>query len=76
MIAEKEKKAPPPLLKCRVCGLGFAREKQVANVQKKLNMPQELAETCPRCRRAAFGEEIAKSLNLGEAAGKSSEETT
>lgn len=43
-----------PLATCRVCGVEFSTEKQLAKVQQRLQIPEEVAHTCPRCRGTAF----------------------
>ncbi len=48
----KEFNTEVPLLKCGSCGEPFATEKQIAKVRERLNLPDELAEICPRCRGA------------------------
>jgi len=60
----KEFSTRVPLVRCRVCGNFFATEKQVAAVRDKLNLPQELAETCPRCRGVEFRELLDKCLTF------------
>ena len=49
-----------PLVKCRLCGEPFATERQVADIQERLHIPQDLAETCPSCRRAEHRDASAK----------------
>jgi len=51
-----------PLLNCRVCGRPFATEKQIAKIQERLNLPDELAATCPRCRGTEFRTVLEKVL--------------
>ncbi|HUT24651.1 MAG TPA: 2Fe-2S iron-sulfur cluster-binding protein [Sumerlaeia bacterium] len=46
----KELQTEIPLASCRSCGEPFATEQQIARVQERLNLPKEVAETCPRCR--------------------------
>ena len=58
----KELNTTLPLLPCRVCGRGFATEKQVARVKARLRLPEELAETCPRCRAGEFRTELGETL--------------
>ncbi len=43
-----------PLVGCHVCGRLFATEKQIAKVRERLNLTDELARTCPRCRGSEF----------------------
>jgi len=50
----KELNTRMPLFKCRACGQPFATEKQIAGVRERLNIEDELAETCPRCRGSEF----------------------
>lgn len=50
----KELNTRMPLFKCRLCGRPFATEKQISKVREQLNIPDELAETCPRCRGSEF----------------------
>ena len=47
-------KKPVLQVKCHVCGIPFATEKQVRRVHERLHFSQELAATCPRCRGAKF----------------------
>lgn len=60
----KELKTTLPLLKCRVCGRPFATEKQVARIRERLNLPDELAETCPSCRGSEFRGAMEQTLGL------------
>ncbi len=60
----KELNTRMPLFKCRVCGQPFATEKQIARVRERLNIPDELAETCPRCRGSGFRDAMEKVLGL------------
>ena len=58
----KELKTKIPLVKCRACGNCFATEKQIARIKEKLNLPDDLAATCPRCRGAEFVQALEKCL--------------
>jgi len=49
-----------PMAHCRVCGEPFAPAKQIAGMQEKLKLPEELAFTCPRCRGSEFRETLEK----------------
>ena len=60
----KELKTTLPLLRCRVCGRPFATEKQIARVRERLNLPDELAETCPSCRGSEFRDVMERTLGL------------
>ncbi len=60
----KELKTAVPLLRCRVCGRGFATVKQVARVGERLNLPNELAATCPACRGSEFRGVMERTLGL------------
>lgn len=46
----KEWKTELPLVRCGTCGEAFATERQVEKVRSLLNLPDEIAATCPRCR--------------------------
>jgi len=46
----KELNTSVPMVACRVCGEYFTTVRQLAEVRRKLDLPDELAETCPRCR--------------------------
>ena len=59
-MAESETKAT--FVKCRVCGSVIGPAKLVAKVQETAKLPAELAETCARCRRAGFMQELEKCL--------------
>lgn len=54
----KELNTTVPMVACRVCGDYFGAVDQIAKVRERLNLPDELAETCPRCR----GQEFRKTL--------------
>jgi hypothetical protein len=43
-----------PQVKCQVCGVPFATEKQVRRVHERLHFSEQLASTCPCCRGAKF----------------------
>jgi len=60
----KELKTTVPLLACRVCGRAFATEKQVERIRERLNLPDELAETCPACRGSQFRGVMEEALGL------------
>jgi hypothetical protein len=47
-------KKPVLQVKCHVCGIPFATEKQVRRVHERLHFSEQLAATCPRCRGAKF----------------------
>ena len=51
-----------PLVACRVCGDHFATAKQVLAMQERLNLPPEIARTCPRCRTSEFTEVLDRAL--------------
>lgn len=46
----KEINTAVPMVSCRACGKFFASADQVAKIKDRLNLPIELAETCPECR--------------------------
>ncbi len=50
----KELKTEVPMVACRSCGDYFAPVEQVARLRERLDLPDELAETCPRCRGDEF----------------------
>jgi NADH dehydrogenase/NADH:ubiquinone oxidoreductase subunit G len=58
----QELKTRMPLAVCRVCGEEFATEKQLACIQERLNIPEELAATCPKCRGREFRVTLEKCL--------------
>ena len=51
-----------PMVDCRVCGESFATEKRISKVREKVNLTEETARTCPRCRRLAFRETLERRL--------------
>jgi len=51
-----------PLVKCRECGRHFATAKQIEKVKRRLNIPQEVAETCPSCRGTIFAGVLEKAM--------------
>ena len=60
-------KKPAKQAHCRVCGAPFAKAKQIEFVVKKVNLAQEIAETCPACRRKEFLRQTEEKL-VGESA--------
>ena len=58
----KELHTRMPLLNCKVCDRPFATEKQIAKCRDRLKLPQDLAETCPKCRGTEFRELLANCL--------------
>lgn len=58
----KELKTRVPMVRCRACGSFFATEKQIARIRERLNLPDELAEMCPRCRGTEFRGTVEKCL--------------
>lgn len=58
----KELNTQVPMAQCRVCGEPFAAAKQIAGMQEKLKLPEELAFTCPRCRGSEFRETLEKHI--------------
>ena len=66
----KELNTRVPLIRCRACGSFFATEKQIARIRERLNLPPELAETCPRCRGTEFRQTVERCLaSTGAALG-------
>ena len=65
-IGEKQKKKKPKAsaakVACRVCGENFTTKKMLTRIQEQLNLPEELAETCPKCRGTEFRKILEKSL--------------
>lgn len=59
-------KKPVPQVKCHVCGIPFATEKQVRRVHERLHYSEQLAATCPRCRGTAFRGAMEKVLTSQE----------
>ena len=55
-----------PQVKCHVCGVPFATEKQVRRVHERLHFSEQLAATCPRCRGAEFRGVMEKVLSSQE----------
>jgi hypothetical protein len=55
-----------PQVKCHVCGVPFATEKQVRRVHERLHFSDELASTCPCCRGAQFRGAMEKVLSSQE----------
>jgi len=58
----KELNTEIPLVKCRVCGEFFATEKQIVKLRERLNLPDEIAQTCPNCRGTEFRTVVEKAL--------------
>jgi len=58
----KELNTELPLAKCRLCGRFFATEKQIVKLRQRLNLPDEIAQTCPNCRGTEFRTVIEKAL--------------
>ena len=65
MSDSEVKKKPAKSAECRICGTPFAKPKQVEFVCKKVDLPKEIAETCPACRRREFLRETEEKL-VGE----------
>jgi hypothetical protein len=55
-----------PQVKCHVCGIPFATEKQVRRVHERLHFSEQLAATCPCCRGAKFRGAMEKVLSSQE----------
>ena len=51
-----------PMVECRLCGEPFATERQIARVIEKAKLTEEVARTCPRCRRAQFRRQVEECL--------------
>jgi len=66
-VSEKETKKAA-MLACRECGAPFAKPKQIEWVRKRVDLPEALAETCPKCRRRLFLRETEGKLLRGERA--------
>ena len=49
-----------PLARCRVCGEFFAPATLLASVGKRVSIPVDLAETCPKCRGAGLRRSMVK----------------
>lgn len=60
----KELHTEVPLEACHVCGRPFASEKQIARVRERLNLPDELAATCPACRGRDFRGAMERTLGV------------
>ncbi|OFX14845.1 MAG: hypothetical protein A2Z18_03850 [Armatimonadetes bacterium RBG_16_58_9] len=58
----KELNTRVPMVACRCCGKFFATEAQIAKVRQRLKLPDELADTCPRCRGTEFRGTLEKCL--------------
>jgi len=58
----KELNTAVPMVVCRVCGDYFATIDQVAKIGERLNLPDELAQTCPRCRGTEFRKTLERHL--------------
>ncbi|MHB9130861.1 MAG: 2Fe-2S iron-sulfur cluster-binding protein [Armatimonadota bacterium] len=56
-----------PLVKCPSCGKPFATDKQIAKVQQRLNIPEEVARTCPKCRGKSFRGTLEQCLTVRNA---------
>jgi len=52
-----------PRVKCHVCGVPFATEKQVRRVHERLHFSEQLAATCPCGRGAKFRGAMEKVLS-------------
>ena len=50
-VTEKKRRAKPPLMACRDCGRGYAPQRQVQRLKKKLGEKAVMIEICPPCRR-------------------------
>ena len=64
----EEPKTGPAQMTCRACGESFAPQKMVAMIRDKLGMAEEVAETCPRCRRAGLAQGIEDSFDATDGA--------
>jgi len=58
----KELNTAVPMVVCCVCGDYFATVDQVAKIRERLSLPDELAQTCPRCRGTEFRKTLEKHL--------------
>ena len=67
MSDSQAKKKPAKSAECRICGTPFAKAKQIEFVAGKVDLAQELAETCPACRRKEFLRQTEEKL-IGESA--------
>jgi hypothetical protein len=62
-VATVTVKKAVPQVKCHVCGVPFATEKQVRRVHERLHFSEQLASTCPCCRGAMFRGAMEKVLS-------------
>lgn len=46
------------LVACSDCGLGFATKKELAKLKEKIDLPQDIFELCPSCRRKNLKNQI------------------
>jgi NADH dehydrogenase/NADH:ubiquinone oxidoreductase subunit G len=52
-----------PMVKCRECGTPFATSRQLARASENTKLTNELAETCPSCRRMGFCHDLEDTIN-------------
>lgn len=67
MSDSEAKKKPAKSVECRMCATPFAKAKQIEFVAGKVDLAQEIAETCPTCRRKEFLRQTEEKL-VGESA--------
>ena len=60
----KELNTRVPLVECIACGARFATEAQVEKIRQRLKLPDEVANTCPRCRGQEFRGVMEKCLTV------------
>jgi len=63
--AAKGEKAKVQRVTCRVCGQTYSTAKRLARLKKEVNLPDKIAETCPKCRGNEF--RVAMGRTLGTA---------
>ena len=59
-MSEPSERAPK--VACRLCGQEFATERQIARIVEKAGLTENLARTCPRCRRLEFRRQVERNL--------------
>ena len=60
----KELNTTVPLVACRSCGEFFATEEQLTRIRERLNLPDELVETCLACKGAEIRNTVGQTLGL------------
>lgn len=46
------------LVQCKDCGIGFATAEELEHLKQKIDLPSEIFELCPNCKRKKFKKEI------------------